>query len=78
MCLFDSIDGVTFGFERLDGFQSVFVILPFDGFFGSECGLMNFGIGRAATDSAEYNPFNPHGVCGAEDCSHIMLATHVI
>ena len=52
MCLLNGINGVTLGFEVLYSVQRIFVILPFDGFFCTECGLVDLGVGRTTTDTA--------------------------
>ena len=78
MGLFNGINGVTLCLQVLDSVQSLFVIRPFDGFFGAECGLVNLLIRWAATDTAEHHAFYAHGVGGAEDRTHVMLTAHVI
>ena len=78
MRLLDGKDGVSFGLEGMYGVEGVFVILPFDGLFGSEGGLMDLLIRGAATNAAEDDAFDTHGVGGTEDRSDIMLAADVI
>ena len=78
MSLLDGEDGITLILKCSDGVEGVFVILPFDGFFGSEGGLMNLLIRGAATDAAEDDALDTHGVGGTEDRSDIMLAADVV
>ena len=78
MCLLDGKDGIAFGLQGTYGVEGVFVILPFDGLFGSEGGLMDLLIRGAATNAAEDDAFDTHGVGGTEDRSDIMLAADVI
>ena len=78
MCLFDGIDGVSLGLQVLDGVEGILVILPFDGFFSTEGGLMDLRIRRTATYSAQHHTFNTHGVSGAKDSTHVMLTAYVI
>ena len=78
MGLFDGIDGISFGLEGFDRIEGVFVILPFDRFFCSECGFMDLGVRRAATDAAKHHALDTHGIGGAEDSSYVELAAHII
>ena len=78
MGLFDSINGVAFGLEIMDGIKCLFEIDPIHTLLCSEGGLMDLLVRGAATDPAEHHFLNPHGVGCAEDCPHVMLAAHVV
>ena len=78
MCLLDGIDRITFVLQRFHGIQRLFIIRPLDGLFGAESGLMNLLIRRAATDTAEHDPFYSHCVRRAKDSTYVMLAAHII
>lgn len=78
MSLLDGKDGVSFGLQGTYGVEGVFVIRPRDGFFGSEGGLVNLLIRGAATDAAEDDSLDTHGVGGTEDRSDVMLAADVV
>ena len=78
MCLFDGIDGVTLLLQVPNGVQGLFIVLPFDGFFGTKCGLMQFLIRRTAADTAQHHAFNTHRVSGAKNSTHVMLTAHVV
>ena len=78
MCLLDGKDGVSFDLEGMYGVEGVFVILPFDGLFGTEGGLMDLLIRGAATDAAEDDALDAHGVCCTKDGTDIMLAADVV
>ena len=78
MCLFDGIDGVPLLLQVPNGVQGLFIVLPFDGFFGTECGLMQFLIWRTAADTAEDDAFNTHRVSRTKNGTHVMLTAHVI
>ena len=78
MSLLDGIDGVTLCLQVMHGVECVLVILPFDGFFGTEGGLVDLGIRRAAAYAAEHDAFDAHGIGGAKDSTYVMLATNVI
>ena len=78
MRLFDGIDRVSFVLQGTHGLDGILVILPFDGLFGTEGGFMYLWVGRAATDAAEHNTLDTHGVGGTENGSYIMLAAHIV
>ena len=78
VCLLDGKDGIAFGLQGTYGVEGVFVILPFDGLFGSEGGLMDLLIRGAATNAAEDDALDTHGVCGTKDRTDIVLAADVV
>ena len=78
MGLLDGKDGVSFGLEGMYGVEGLLVILPFDRLFGAKCGLMDLRVRRAATDAAEDDALDAHGVGGTKDGTDIMLAADVI
>ena len=53
MRLFDGIDGEALAAELVDGVERVRVIVPSDGLFGSEGGLVYLVVGGAAAYAAE-------------------------
>ena len=78
MGLLNGINSVPFGLQGTNSVQGLFVILPFDGFFCAECGFMDLGVRRTATNTAEHHFLDPHRVGGAEDGAYIMLAADII
>ena len=78
MGLLDGIDRVALLLQVMHGIEGFLVIGPIDGFFGTESGLMDLLIRRTATDTAEHDPFDTHGIGGAEDSAYVMLAADVI
>ena len=78
MGLLHGINGVSFGLQGLNGVQCLFIVLPFNGFFGTEGGLVYLRVRRAATDAAEHHALDTHRIGGAEDSTYIMLAAHVV
>lgn len=78
MRLLDGKDGVSFGLEGMYGVEGVFIILPFDGLFGAKGCLMDLCVRRTATDAAEDDALDTHGVCGTKDRTDIMLAADVV
>ena len=78
MRLLDGKDGVSCGLEGMYGVEGVFIILPFDGLFGAEGCLMDLCVRRAATNAAEDDALDTHGVCGTKDRTDIMLAADVV
>ena len=78
MGLLNGINGITLYLQVLDSVQGLFVILPFNRFFGAECRLMDLLVRRATTYTAEHHAFYAPGIGGAKDRTHVMLTAHVI
>ena len=78
MRLLDGIDGISFGLEGMYGVEGLLVILPFDGLFGAESGLVDLRVRRTATNAAQHHALDTHRIGGTEDGTDIMLAADVI
>ncbi len=78
MRLLDGIDGISFVLQSMHGVQGVLIVLPTDTLFGTECGLVDLLVRRAATDTAQHDALDTHGVGGTENGTYVMLAADII
>ena len=78
MRLLDGKDGIAFGLQGTHGVEGLFIILPFDGLFGAEGGLVDLCVRRTTTDTAEHHALYTHRICGTKDRTDIMLAADVV
>ena len=78
MRLLDGKDGIAFGLQGTHGVEGLFIILPFDGLFGAEGGLVDLCVRRTATNAAQHHALDTHRIGGTEDGTDIMLAADVV
>ena len=78
MRLLDGKDGIAFGLQGTHGVEGLFIILPFDGLFGAESGLVDLCVRRTATNAAQHHALYTHRIGGTKDGTDIMLAADVV
>ena len=78
MRLLDGKDGIAFGLQGTHGVEGLFIILPFDGLFGAEGGLVDLCVPRTTTNTAEHHALYTHRIGGTKDRTDIMLAADVV
>ena len=76
--MFDSIDLIALRLQVANGIQRVRIILPFNGLFRTEGGLVNLLVGRATADTAKSHTGDAHGIGSTKYCSDVVLAPHVV
>ena len=76
--LLDAVDGVALGFEVVHCLEGGGEVLPCHGVFGSEGGLVDFGVGWLGGDTAQVDGLDAEGVGGAEHAAHVVHAPHVV